>query len=109
MTVNEIKTYQHVLGVGFSDERVQRALMTLRPNHRQCLLLSDLDDMSAQQIGALIILPIAGLLVMQLTGSFLLTIPVIGFIALMLAGVNASLMLFGIALFDRESILTRWK
>ncbi|MGI8998730.1 MAG: RNA polymerase sigma factor [Candidatus Limnocylindria bacterium] len=33
------------------DERVQRALMKLRPNHRQCLLLSDLDDMSAQQIG----------------------------------------------------------
>ncbi len=36
---------------GTLDERVQRALMTLRPNHRQCLLLSDLDDMSAQQIG----------------------------------------------------------
>ena len=34
------------------DERVQRALMSLRPNHRQCLLLSDLEDMSAQQIGA---------------------------------------------------------
>jgi RNA polymerase sigma-70 factor (ECF subfamily) len=33
------------------DERIQRALMTLRPNHRQCLLLSDLEDMSAQQIG----------------------------------------------------------
>jgi RNA polymerase sigma-70 factor, ECF subfamily len=33
------------------DERVQRALMRLRPNHRQCLLLSDLEDMSAQQIG----------------------------------------------------------
>ncbi|MEO6577960.1 MAG: RNA polymerase sigma factor [Candidatus Limnocylindria bacterium] len=33
------------------DERVQRALMQLRPKHRQCLLLSDLDDMSAQQIG----------------------------------------------------------
>jgi len=33
------------------DERVQRALMALRPNHRQCLLLSDLEDMSAQQIG----------------------------------------------------------
>ncbi len=33
------------------DERVQRALQTLRPNHRQCLLLSDLEDMSAQQIG----------------------------------------------------------
>ncbi|MGZ8512184.1 MAG: RNA polymerase sigma factor, partial [Candidatus Limnocylindria bacterium] len=33
------------------DERVQRALMTLRPNHRQCLLLSDLEDMSARHIG----------------------------------------------------------
>ncbi|HUH16658.1 MAG TPA: RNA polymerase sigma factor [Methylomirabilota bacterium] len=33
------------------DDRVQRALLRLRPNHRQCLLLSDLDDMSAQQIG----------------------------------------------------------
>ena len=67
------------------------------------------DARSAQQIGALIILPIAALLVLQLTGSFLLTIPVIAFIALALAGVNVSLMLFGIALFDRESILTRWK
>lgn len=33
------------------DERVQRALMSLRPNHRQCLLLSDLEDMGPQQIG----------------------------------------------------------
>jgi RNA polymerase sigma-70 factor, ECF subfamily len=33
------------------DDRVQRALLTLRPNHRQCLLLSDLEDMSPQQIG----------------------------------------------------------
>lgn len=36
---------------GTLDERVQRALMTLRPNHRQCLLLSDLEDMAPQQIG----------------------------------------------------------
>ena len=36
---------------GTLDDRVQRALMTLRPNHRQCLLLSDLEDMSPQQIG----------------------------------------------------------
>jgi RNA polymerase sigma-70 factor (ECF subfamily) len=39
-----------VLG-GMVDERIQRALMRLRPNHRQCLLLSDVEDMSAQQIG----------------------------------------------------------
>jgi RNA polymerase sigma-70 factor (ECF subfamily) len=33
------------------DSRIQRALLRLRPNHRQCILLSDLQDMSAQQIG----------------------------------------------------------
>jgi len=33
------------------DVRVQRALGRLRPNHRQCLILSDVEDMSAQQIG----------------------------------------------------------
>jgi RNA polymerase sigma-70 factor, ECF subfamily len=36
---------------GMLDERIQRALLLLRPNHRQCLVLSDLEDMSAQQIG----------------------------------------------------------
>jgi RNA polymerase sigma-70 factor (ECF subfamily) len=36
---------------GMLDDRIQRALMQLRPNHRQCLVLSDLEDMSAQQIG----------------------------------------------------------
>lgn len=33
------------------DERIGRALLHLRPNHRQCLLLSDLEEMSAGQIG----------------------------------------------------------
>ena len=32
------------------DERIQRSLLRLRPNHRQCLILSDVEDMSAQQI-----------------------------------------------------------
>ncbi|MDQ3879669.1 MAG: sigma-70 family RNA polymerase sigma factor [Chloroflexota bacterium] len=32
------------------DDAVQRALMQLRPNHRQCLVLSDIEDMSGQQI-----------------------------------------------------------
>ena len=67
------------------------------------------DARSAQQIGALVILPIAGLLVVQLTGSFVLTGPVIAFVSLTLLGVNAGLMLLGIRLFDREAILTRWK
>jgi RNA polymerase sigma-70 factor, ECF subfamily len=33
------------------DERLQRALLRLRPNYRQCLLLSDLEDMNAHQSG----------------------------------------------------------
>jgi RNA polymerase sigma-70 factor (ECF subfamily) len=33
------------------DDRIQRALLRLRPNHRQCLILSDVEDMSAHQIG----------------------------------------------------------
>jgi ABC-2 type transport system permease protein len=67
------------------------------------------DARSAQQIGALVVLPVAGLLVLQLTGTFQLTLPVIASLALLLTAANAGLMLLGIALFDRESILTRWK
>jgi RNA polymerase sigma-70 factor (ECF subfamily) len=36
---------------GLLDERIGRALLRLRPNHRQCLILSDVEDMNAQQIG----------------------------------------------------------
>jgi ABC-2 type transport system permease protein len=67
------------------------------------------DPRSAQQIGALVILPIAGLLVAQITGSFQLTVFRILLVALVLSLVNAILLRIGVALFDRESILTRWK
>jgi ABC-2 type transport system permease protein len=67
------------------------------------------DSGSAQQIGALIILPIAGLLVAQLTGSVQLTGARIVALSGLLAIVNAGLMRLGVGLFDRESILTRWK
>ncbi|MEX0625642.1 MAG: RNA polymerase sigma factor [Chloroflexota bacterium] len=36
---------------GLMDERIGRALLRLRPNHRQCLILSDVEDMSTVQIG----------------------------------------------------------
>ena len=67
------------------------------------------DARSAQQIGALIILPIAGLLIAQVTGSVILSSTIVLIITLGLVVVNACLMAIGIALFDRESILTRWK
>jgi len=67
------------------------------------------DARSAQQIGALIILPLAGLLVGQLTGTVALTGGLIAGFAMVLVALNAVLMHVGIALFDRESILTRWR
>jgi ABC-2 type transport system permease protein len=67
------------------------------------------DARSAQQIGALIILPISGLFVAQLMGGVQLTGGVILAIAGVLGALNIVLMRIGIALFDRESILTRWK
>jgi ABC-type Na+ efflux pump permease subunit len=67
------------------------------------------DARSAQQIGALIIVPLAGLLVAQLTGAVVLTPPTIGGIAATLLVANAVLMVVGVRLFDRETILTRWK
>jgi ABC-2 type transport system permease protein len=67
------------------------------------------DARSAQQIGALIVLPVAAAFILQIAGMFRLTVPVIAFLALALVGLNLGLMLLGIALFDRESILTRWK
>jgi RNA polymerase sigma-70 factor, ECF subfamily len=36
---------------GLLDERISRALLRLKPNHRQCLILADVEDMSAVQIG----------------------------------------------------------
>jgi ABC-2 type transport system permease protein len=67
------------------------------------------DPRSAQQIGALIILPVAALLVAQLRCSVHLTVRAILLIALVLVAVNAALVRLGIALFDREAILTRWR
>jgi RNA polymerase sigma-70 factor (ECF subfamily) len=36
---------------GLLDEQIGRALLHLKPNQRQCLILSDVEDMSAAQIG----------------------------------------------------------
>jgi ABC-2 type transport system permease protein len=67
------------------------------------------DARTAQQIGALIILPITGLLIAQLTGNVQLTGRVLAAIAAALVVMNVVLVGIGVRLFDRESILTRWK
>ena len=67
------------------------------------------DARTAQQIGVFVILPIAGLLVGQLAGAVQLTVGLIAWITLGLVVINAILMRVAIRLFDRDTILTRWK
>jgi ABC-2 type transport system permease protein len=67
------------------------------------------DPRSAQQIAVLLVVPFAVMLVGQLAGAFVVTTPVLLLVALVLAAVWVSLVLFSVALFDRETILTRWK
>lgn len=67
------------------------------------------DARSAQQIGALIILPISALLVAEFMGNVELTTRAVLLISAALALLNAGLMAIAVRLFDRESILTRWK
>jgi ABC-2 type transport system permease protein len=67
------------------------------------------DPRTAQQFGALIIIPLSALLVAQFLGTVWLS-P--GVLALIAAGLFAAWVLFtlvSIALFDRETVLTRWR
>jgi ABC-2 type transport system permease protein len=67
------------------------------------------DPRSAQQIGVLVIVPVMAILVAQLAGFFLLTIPFVLLFAAVLAIAWVMLLALSVALFDREAILTRWK
>jgi ABC-2 type transport system permease protein len=67
------------------------------------------DARTAQQIGVFVILPIPALLLGQIFGGFELTVAVILWMSLGLLVINAGLMWVAIRLFDRETILTRWK
>jgi len=67
------------------------------------------DARSAQQLAALVVLPITALLIAQIAGGFVVTLPFILLITAGLALVNVGLLRLGVSLFDRETILTRWK
>ena len=67
------------------------------------------DTRSAQQLAVLVVLPITGLLVAQMAAGFVVTIPVILLITSVMAAINIGLIRLGVSLFDRETILTRWK
>jgi ABC-2 type transport system permease protein len=67
------------------------------------------DVRTAQQIGALVILPITGLMLAQLFGALQLTVAFTIAIAIALVVLNALLLWVARILFAREVILTRWR
>jgi ABC-2 type transport system permease protein len=67
------------------------------------------DARSAQQIAVLIVLPLVMIMVGQVAGAFIISIPVLLLIAAVLAIAWVLLILLSMALFERDTILTRWK
>ena len=68
------------------------------------------DPRSAQQVGALLlVVPIAALQISQFVGGIVLTPWMIAGAGVLFVAANAVIMRVAIRIFDRESILTRWK
>lgn len=67
------------------------------------------DARAAQQVASLVVLPLTGVMVGQMVGALLLTPAVLIGAALGLVAVNLVLLRVAVALFDRETILTRWR
>lgn len=74
-----------------------------------CVSARATDARSAQQVGALVVLPLSALLVAQLMGAIELTTARIVGLAAGLAVVDVLLLVVGVRLFERETILTRWE
>jgi ABC-2 type transport system permease protein len=67
------------------------------------------DPRSAQQLGALVVIPITGVFIAQLAGQFVLGPRVLLLAAIGLAALDALLLWMGVRVFDRERILMKWK
>lgn len=67
------------------------------------------DPRSAQQLTSLLILPITVVFIAQLMGSFVLTPTWLLVGCAVLAGLNVLLLFAGVRVFERETILTRWR
>jgi ABC-2 type transport system permease protein len=67
------------------------------------------DPRVAQQVGGIIIVPIIGVTLLQATGTVL--VGAVGYLllAVIVLGVSLVGLRVGVALFDRERILTRWR
>ena len=67
------------------------------------------DPRVAEQVSMLVMLPLFLVLVGQVSGLILLNTQLVLFIALGLVVVDVGLMAFAVSLFQRETILTRWR
>jgi ABC-2 type transport system permease protein len=67
------------------------------------------DPRTAQQLSALVVIPMIGAMFAQITGVILISPTVLGAACLGLAALDAGLLWLAVATFERESILTRWK
>ena len=67
------------------------------------------DPRTAQQIGGLFILPILTLFVAQMAGFFFLRVSAVVISTIILLALDIGVLAAGVALFDRETILVRWK
>ncbi len=74
------------------------------------LLSSRLNDArAAQQIGAMVVIPIVGLSIAQTAGKLFLGLQEFVIGALALALIDIVVLYLAVKVFDRETILTRWK
>lgn len=67
------------------------------------------DARTAQQLGGFFVLPIVALFIAQIAGQFLFGMPAILTTALALVVINIILLAVAVRVFDRETILLRWK
>lgn len=67
------------------------------------------DPRTAQQLGGLLLVPLTAAFVAQLAGQLVLGLRVTLIAIALLALANAALLLVGVRVFDRETILMRWK
>lgn len=67
------------------------------------------DPRSAQQIASLLVLPIVALFIGQMSGLFLLGLPLVLVGAAGLLILDVIILSVGVRLFQRETILTKWK
>jgi ABC-2 type transport system permease protein len=66
------------------------------------------DPRSAQQVAVLLILPLILMVVGQIAGAFFITTGVLVLLCLGMIAAWVALILLSVALFERETILTRW-